>query len=368
MPEPGNYVNPKVKAFLKACIDPSSSPDIELPSYHIYPHLPCGGCHLIVAPPKGGKTFVALELCWSMATGDPFLGRHPVDAGGLWLFIAGEGEAQTRLRWQMMQRKRGVQLPPNSLLIYPRPVNFTEEAEVDTLIAAAKLCGAKGLIVDTASRCGAGAEDSNDMPAFVAGLTRAANDASLTVVILHHTPLVDAKRARGHTALPAAIDTQWFMETEGPPGKDRVYALHVSFSRWSGSSDEAIGKFQLDSVLAGINSDGRKCEVGVPRALTDEQIAEHAAKNRLTKSEKEVLAALEAALDKAADAMFDTPTAFLNRGSTQAWRDHYFQSQRSTKPDGNFQSFDKAWRRGQAALVAKGRVAEGPSGWWAITR
>jgi hypothetical protein len=55
-------------------------------------HLPAGGFAVLYGPPGGGKSFVALDLAMSVATGTDWLGVERVDPGVV-VYVAAEGSA-----------------------------------------------------------------------------------------------------------------------------------------------------------------------------------------------------------------------------------------------------------------------------------
>lgn len=54
----------------------------EPPTFTAYPVLTYGSVVMLIAPPKAGKSFVAVELAWAVASGGSFFGKYPVDEPG----------------------------------------------------------------------------------------------------------------------------------------------------------------------------------------------------------------------------------------------------------------------------------------------
>lgn len=229
-----------------------------LPRYNVYPHVRAGSVLLLVAPPKHGKSFAALELAWAVSSGDNFLGLHPVDVQGPVLYVAGEGAEETSGRIQA-RHVGGGEPYPYDLALYPHPVDLKDPAD---LLAWLDEQDDKFVmfIFDTVNRCGGGKEDAEDMSALVQGMTKINQATGATVVLLHHSPKSDRRSARGHTSLPAAVDAQWNLD------KDKgVYELISSFSRTQNDDEEVLGAFTVENVVLGINEDGR--EVGYGRVI-----------------------------------------------------------------------------------------------------
>ena len=60
------------------------------PAWLVDPIIPDGAFAVLYGPSGCYKTFVVLDLAASVAAGIPWLGRHPVKAGGV-LYVIGEG-------------------------------------------------------------------------------------------------------------------------------------------------------------------------------------------------------------------------------------------------------------------------------------
>lgn len=107
----------------------------------------------IAAPPKKGKTWIALALGISIATGQPYLGRFRVPAPQPVLYVALEGH-RAALRTRVGAITHGLGLKPDEHLerlhwsYKPRGINIADPEWAKALGRAAALIGAKLIIVD----------------------------------------------------------------------------------------------------------------------------------------------------------------------------------------------------------------------------
>lgn len=107
----------------------------------------------IAAPPKKGKTWIALALGIAIATGRPYLGRFRIPEPRTVLYVALEGH-RAALRSRVGALTHGLGLNPDSSLdrlrwsYKPRGINIADPEWASALGRAAGLIGAKLIIVD----------------------------------------------------------------------------------------------------------------------------------------------------------------------------------------------------------------------------
>lgn len=107
----------------------------------------------IAAPPKKGKTWIALALGISVATGQPYLGRFRVPEPRTVLYVALEGH-RAALRSRVGAITHGLGLNPDEALdrlrwsYKPRGINIADEEWAKALGHAAAQIDAKLIIVD----------------------------------------------------------------------------------------------------------------------------------------------------------------------------------------------------------------------------
>jgi hypothetical protein len=175
------------------------------------------GMVMLVAKYGVGKSFVALDLALSIASGQPtFLGR-PLRRSGSVVYVLAEGVGRFKLR--LMAWKK-VHCISRSLPFHwiNTPVDLLDNSEVDALIEAIRPFKPALVVIDTLSRCLVGADENGQasMSLAVESLERIRSlqsdgEVGPAVLILHHTG-ASGKRERGSTVLPGGLDTQLFLE------------------------------------------------------------------------------------------------------------------------------------------------------------
>jgi hypothetical protein len=198
-----------------------------------------------------------LDLAAAVATGRQFRGDLATDAGAV-LYLALEGGHGLRNRLAAM-RKAGLLPPGTPLAVTFGPANLLNagdaERVAETAIAAAKEAGIKPrlVIIDTLARAMAGHDENSgiDMTAAVAAVDAIRRATEAHVCLVHHCGKDEARGARGHSSLRAAVDSE--IEVFRPEGSN------ISTVRVVKQRDLAIGEpmpFSLDRVELGTDRRG----------------------------------------------------------------------------------------------------------------
>jgi hypothetical protein len=163
--------------------------------------------------PKAGKTFAAIDLALSVATGRDFHGRgvgrpRPV------IYVIAEGNAKLfALRCRAWLAKRGIDRPPATFRMVPARVAMTDPRAVRALID--RIGHPALVVIDTLTRTLSGDENSPaDMAKFVSGCDDVREATGSAVCVVHHEGKSQAKGPMGHTRLLAAVDTSIHMQME----------------------------------------------------------------------------------------------------------------------------------------------------------
>ena len=176
---------------------------------------------LIYGEPGHGKSFLAIDVACSVATGTEWHG-HAVKRGAVF-YIAGEGHNGLARRFQAWSEARGVSLADAPLFVSTRSAALTESASARTVSTTVReLAASTGetpglIVVDTLARnFGGGDENSTaDMGVFVAHLDELRRLWKATVVVVHHAGKDARRRSRGSTALPGAMDAEYEVAKSG---------------------------------------------------------------------------------------------------------------------------------------------------------
>lgn len=169
---------------------------------------------LLAGPSNVGKSFIALAMGCSIASGTPWLGR-PAHRGRV-LYIAAEGAYGLDVRIGAWEAAAGVAVDDEWFAVLPEAVQLTDPAapavaELGALVADV---GYRLVVVDTLARSMVGADENSARDMGVAvdvadRIRRAAEDS--TVLLVHHTGK-DRTTVRGSSALEAGVDTVYTLD------------------------------------------------------------------------------------------------------------------------------------------------------------
>ena len=176
---------------------------------------------LLFGDPGCGKSFLAVDLALSVASGTSFHGRE-VKRGPVF-FIAGEGHNGLARRFAAWSKDRGVDLANVPMLKSTRAAQFLDgksaEEVANCVETLAEGHGAPAMIIiDTLARnFGAGDENSTqDMSNFVIAMDNLQERfPDCAILIVHHSGHADKARARGAMALKGALDLEYRVEKSG---------------------------------------------------------------------------------------------------------------------------------------------------------
>jgi hypothetical protein len=161
----------------------------------------------LAGKPGDGKSFIALDMAYSVATGQPWQ-NHPTHQGTV-LYIAAEGASGLSTRADAWTKAHG---NPDYIPIFflPTALRLVNPTELDTQALTQALTALQPslVIIDTQARVTTGAEENSakDMGWFIDALEtlRAAHPA--TYLTVHHTPR-NGDNLRGSIALEGAAET-----------------------------------------------------------------------------------------------------------------------------------------------------------------
>lgn len=188
--------------------------------------LTAGGMSVLYGESNSGKSYLATHLAFCMTRGVPWLGKQ-LEPGAV-IYVAGEGAMSIRRRVMAHERHFGCKVGPFGLI--PTALSLMDPgADVEALIELVREkqseIGEEVLlvIVDTVARAMAGANENagEDMGRLVRAGDRIREETGAHLLWVHHTGKDQAKGARGHSSLRAALDTE--LEVTA----DEALALHT---------------------------------------------------------------------------------------------------------------------------------------------
>jgi hypothetical protein len=187
------------------------------PSWLIEPVMPVGALVGMYGPPETYKSFIAIDIAMSVATGTSWQGKETQK--GFVVYIGAEGGAglgKRALAWLVTH-----QIEPQDAdiawLIESVPLSADSD-EIVTLLGRLEDEVRREpslIIVDTMARCFDGNEnETEDMGKFIAGIDILRKRFGCTVLVIHHTRL-DGGRERGATAFRGGVDTMIKITRDG---------------------------------------------------------------------------------------------------------------------------------------------------------
>lgn len=185
----------------------------------IKPYLDAGSLAVLFGEAGVMKSFVALDIGLSVATGADWHGS-PIRKNGPVFYLAGEGFTGLSCRIRAWSINQNIELAGIPFFISEQPAQLLDTSNSnEVVIAIEKLRTSQGspvlIIIDTLNRnFGPGDENSTaDMTRFISTIdTHIRNRYACAVMIIHHSGLATKERARGASALHAALDWEYLLK------------------------------------------------------------------------------------------------------------------------------------------------------------
>jgi hypothetical protein len=179
-----------------------NEPDL---SWRVADLIPVGGFTLLYGQTNVGKSFLAIDLALSMATGRPWGGRvvRQARVG----YVVGEGFAGHRQRVRAWRLANHGNQRVSGFLTIDRAVRIADSKERNQLADTARKQQLDVIVLDTLVSCAPGLDENSaqDMGLVVAGIHDLREETGADVLLIHHAGL-NTKRARGSTVVPGAAD------------------------------------------------------------------------------------------------------------------------------------------------------------------
>jgi len=185
----------------------------------------------VFGAPKSGKSFVAIAMAASIASGNEFFG-HGVKKKSSVLYVAGEGLRGIRSRCSILDDRESLADAP--FYISNRTVRINDDADFTALIAEIEMIVASHgelnlLVLDTFQRVFSGNENSSeDVGGFISKLDKLIADYKCCVLMVHHTGHGNTDRARGSSVIPASLDNEFKVVKDKDSPDDE---MHLTFEQ-----------------------------------------------------------------------------------------------------------------------------------------
>lgn len=208
----------------------------------------------LFAPPGHGKTFVALDIAASVATGSRWCGHETTQTTVC--YVIGEGKRGFERRARGWEIKNRIRFDDYNMMItnggydFFSPLNTGEFIQhCEARLSERNITTGPGLVViDTVSRCFSGGDENStrDMTAFIRNLDSIRERWKCAVLLVHHCGHGSRDRARGSSALLGAVDCEFKTEK-----RDGVIQFSATKTRDGNDPDPIC--FELRPVELGIN-------------------------------------------------------------------------------------------------------------------
>jgi hypothetical protein len=191
--------------------------------------LQAGSFGVLYGPSGEGKSFIALDMALSIATGRSWQ-AHAVQPGPV-IYIVGEGGLGIAKRVKAWMQYHGVQTTEHARFTLS-PIQITQEVSREALIVdIKKAVGSSSpalIVLDTLARCFVGGDEdrSKDMGEFVEAVSAVQRATGASVLVVHHTLKKKNEKhiERGSTALRGAADFMMLVRR----AKDGVIKLQIT--------------------------------------------------------------------------------------------------------------------------------------------
>lgn len=166
-----------------------------------------------------GKSYTVLSMACCIATKQAFFG-HDVKETGPIIYIAGEGFSGIGKRLRAWEKYHNQEIPKKSIFVSACAACLGDDAFMVHVTESVKNVAEKHgkpslIIIDTWARNMTGNEnDTADTSAAIRSLDRLRQDYECSAIVVHHTGKADSERARGSSALRAALDTEYQVENQ----------------------------------------------------------------------------------------------------------------------------------------------------------
>jgi hypothetical protein len=208
-----------------------------------------GSIAAIYGAPESGKSFLAVDMSMSVASGIAWHGREVLPGGVL--YVAAEGAPGLGKRVRAWKLDRGAASRPIAFSLMRDPLSLTTEKEARDFARAVRssLGELRMIVVDTLNQTAAGADENSakEMGQYIAGMKRLRDATGATVVVVHHSGKDEARGMRGSTALLGAMDTTVEVK-RSTDGK----SIEVQVRKQKDAEREPAMRFNLDKVAGSL--------------------------------------------------------------------------------------------------------------------
>ena len=264
---------------------------------------------VLYGPPGEGKSFVALDMALSVASGRPWL-SHQVKRKPI-VYIVSEGGRGIRLRVEAWLKKHQVSAPLDAFFLLEAP-QIHDKKDLSRLVKKIKPIQDLGLVVfDTLARSFVGGEENSakEVGMWVEGAERILRETGATVLVVHHSGKPGKSGSsleRGSTSLRGAADTMIEL------GR-KVGVITIKCSKQKDAEEFKSLKVKLDCFEVFVANTMKRFTSCVPVPADEKSEAAEGGGPHLSASEQKTLEALVALAGGANSASWKKETELAER-------------------------------------------------------
>lgn len=191
--------------------------NVKPPEWRIDGVLPCHGSSTLYGAYETFKTFIALDMTLSMATGRDWQGLATKACSVL--YIAGEGQVGLGIRVAGWLAAKNIEIASARFQALPEAVALPHPGDQDALLRAidAMEDPPEVIVLDTVTRMtgGGSLNDEKDAQGYVRGMDRLRIATGAHILNIGHSGKDKEKGILGSTVLPAAMETIICVERKG---------------------------------------------------------------------------------------------------------------------------------------------------------
>lgn len=266
------------------------------PTYIVDGYLTEGGLSVLWGASGAFKSFVAIDLALSVASGQDWHGRRTERRPCL--YVCAEGQYGFGVRALAWRQHKAPDADLSGFYVLPAPVNFIEAGNVRLLTNAIRqfipdAAASPLIVIDTLARNFGGGDENatRDMNLFIASAGLLQSELGAHVLLIHHTGKDDSKGERGSYSLRGAVDTSLKLVRDGK--SERISLEH--FKQKEGPECEPMplrmAKVEATHPVTGEIISTLAPVLDAPPAAAADPLAPP----RLGRNERTVLAILQAA-------------------------------------------------------------------------
>jgi hypothetical protein len=210
---------------------------------------------MVFGSSAAGKTFAVIDMLCCISTGLEFHG-YEVKVRGTCIYICGEGHNGLARRFDAWALTNKTDISRAPVYVSETSAKFcTDDFTNEVLESVRHLAENHGepvlIVVDTLARnFGNGDENSTkDMGIFIDAMDKLRKLYNSTIMIVHHTGHAETKRARGSSALRAALDAEFEIK------KDAAGIIKLKATKMKDAELPEPMTFKLKPVELGFKDD-----------------------------------------------------------------------------------------------------------------